>query len=157
MILAVLSHFALWLAHAVKSANIGFLSKRRNSVLFNHMQLRDCQSVSTWQTVRKVRHCYSFFLWSWHDWNAERGMFFIVIPLRLRPDVGPLNVLILAVLILWVWKIHSLVINTIAWVLEADFLKLNDNSVGEACYKAPVALCLLLLEVPWRSLVQKQV
>ena len=45
MILAVLSCFALRLAHAVKFANIGFLSKRRNSVLFNHMQLRDCQSV----------------------------------------------------------------------------------------------------------------
>jgi len=111
--------------------------------------------LSTWQTVRKVRHSYSSFLWYWHDWNAERGMFFILIPFRLHPDIGGLNALILAVLILWVWKIHSLVINTIAWVLEADFLKLNDNSIGEACDKAPVALCLLTLKVPWRSLAQK--
>jgi hypothetical protein len=67
-----------------------------------------------------------------------------------------LNAPILAVLILWVWEIHSLVINTIARVLEADFLKLNDNSIGEAFDKAPVALCLLLLKLPWRSLAQKQ-
>lgn len=62
MILSVLSHFALWLAHAVKFKNIGFQSKRRNSMLFNHMQLRDCQSVIDLTDCAESTSLLKFFL-----------------------------------------------------------------------------------------------
>jgi len=62
MILGVLSRFALKLERAVKFTNIGFLSKRRNSVLFNHMQLQDCQSVIDLTDCSKSTSLLQFFL-----------------------------------------------------------------------------------------------
>jgi len=60
----------------VKFTNIGFLPKRKNSVLFNHMQLRDCQSVIDLTDCAESTSLLQFFLMllAWLEWG-KRNVF----------------------------------------------------------------------------------